>query len=77
MRLAREPSLAILNQNWHTFLAADLNVLANGQSKSADRFQTTLDLIVPQSGTYSRVKLRNASKDPLVVSSLGQVRVPI
>ena len=69
MRLAREPSLAISNQNWCTFLAADLNVPANGQSKSADQLRTTLELIVPQSGTYSRVKLRNASKDPLVWQS--------
>jgi hypothetical protein len=66
MRLAKEPSLAISNQHWRTFLAANLNAPADGRTKAANRIRTTLDLIIPQSDTYSGVKIRNSSKDPLV-----------
>jgi hypothetical protein len=66
MRLAKEPSLAILNQHWRTFLAANLNAPANGRTKAANRIRTTLDLIIPQSDTHSGVKIQNSSKDPLV-----------
>jgi hypothetical protein len=66
MRLAKEPSLAISNQHWRTFLAANLNAPADGRTKAANHIRTTLDLIIPQSDTYSGVKIRNSSKDPLV-----------
>ena len=68
MRLAKEPSLAISNQHWRTFLAADLNTpaIANSQTKAANRLRNTLDLIIPQSDTYSGVKMRKTSKDPFV-----------
>jgi len=66
MRLAKEPSLAISNQQWRTFLAANLNAPADGQTKAANRIRNTLALIIPQSDTYSGVKLRNSSEDPLV-----------
>jgi hypothetical protein len=66
MRLAKEPSLAISNQHWRTFLAANLNAPVDGQTKAANRIRHTLDLIIPQSDTYSGVKIRNSSNDPLV-----------
>jgi hypothetical protein len=66
MRLAKEPSLAILNQHRRTFLAANLNAPVDGQTKAANRIRNTLDLIIPQSDTYSGVKMRNSSMDLLV-----------
>jgi hypothetical protein len=65
MRLAKEPSLAISNQHWRTFLTANLNAPADKQTKAANRIRSTLDLIIPKSDTYSGVKLRTPS-DPLV-----------
>jgi hypothetical protein len=65
MRLAKEPSLAISNQHWRTFLAANLNTPVDGQTKAANRIRNTLDLIIPQSDTYSGVKMRKFS-GPLV-----------
>ena len=66
MRLAKEPSLAISSQHWRTFLAANLNAPADKQTKAANRLRNTLDLIMPPSDSYSGVKMRNPSKDPLV-----------
>jgi len=65
MRLAKEPSLAISNQHWRTFLAAKLDARLDGQTKAANCLQQTLDLIIPKSDTYSGVKMRT-SKEPLV-----------
>jgi len=65
MRLAREPSLAISNQDWRTFLAANLDALADGRTKAATRIRNTLALIIPQPDTYSGVKMRKSS-GPLV-----------
>ena len=65
MRLAREPSLAISNQDWRTFLAANLDAPADGRTKAATRIRNTLALIIPQSNTYSGVKMRKSS-GPLV-----------
>ena len=65
MRLANEPSLATSNQHWRTFLAADLKAPADGRTKAANRIRNTLDLIIPQSSTYSGVKMRKSS-GPLV-----------
>jgi len=65
MRLAKEPSLATSNQHWRTFLAADLKAPTDGRTKAANRIRNTLDLIIPQSDTYSGVKMRKAS-GPLV-----------
>ena len=66
MRLANEPSLTLSSQHWRTFLAANLNAPADGQTKAANRLRNTLDLIIPKSDTYSGVKMRNSSMDPLV-----------
>jgi hypothetical protein len=65
MRLAKEPSLATSNQHWRTFLAADLKAPVDGRTKAANRIRNTLDLIMPQSSTYSGVKMRTSS-GPLV-----------
>src|SRR5258708_24081424 len=65
MRLAKEPSLTTSNQHWRTFLAADLNPPTDGRTKAANRVRNTLDLIIPQSDTYSGVKMRKSS-GPLV-----------
>jgi hypothetical protein len=67
MRLAKEPSIALSNQNWRTFLAADINARADKQTKAADRLRNTIDLVIPRSGTYSglNLKTRNSSKAPL------------
>ena len=66
MRLAREPSLAISNQHWRTFLAANLNAPVDGQTKAANRIRNTLDLIIPQSDSHSGLKMGSSSTDPLV-----------
>jgi hypothetical protein len=65
MRLAKEPSLATSNQHWRTFLAAGLKAPTDGRTKAANRVRNTLDLIIPQSDTYSGVKMRKSS-GPLV-----------
>ena len=52
MCVAKEPSLAMSNQNWHTFLAIDINTPEKGETKAACCHQESLELLLPNSDMY-------------------------
>ena len=66
MRLEREPSLAMSNQNWHTFLTIDLDVQETGKTKAANRRREILGLLMAKSKLDPEVKMRSTSRGPLV-----------
>lgn len=66
MRLQREPSLAMSNQHWRTFLAMDLSVPEKGSTKAAKRRQDVMGMLVPKSSIYPGVQTRSTSKQLLV-----------
>jgi len=66
MRLEREPSLTMSNQNWRTFLTIDLNVLEKGETKAANHCREILDKLIPKSDLYPEVKMRSTFNGPLV-----------
>jgi hypothetical protein len=66
MRLQTEPSLAMSSQHWRTFLSMDLSVLEKGSTKAAKRRQDILDMLLPNSSTYSEVQKRSTAKELLV-----------
>jgi hypothetical protein len=65
MRVETEPSLAMSNQTWRTFLAMDANASEKKDTKAARRRQESFDLLMPKSDTYPELKLR-CSTGPLV-----------
>jgi len=58
MHVVKEPSLAIPNQHWRTFLSIDLNVPGKENTKAAHRRQEVLEMIMPKSNMYPEVKMR-------------------
>ena len=67
MRVANEPSLALSNQHWRTFLSVDNNTVpGNGDTKAARRRQEALDIILPNSNTYPGVERQNSLIGPIV-----------
>ena len=61
MRVANEPSLALSNQSWRTFLSIDNAVLEKGETKASEtkaalRCQEALDIILPNSDMYPGVE---------------------
>jgi hypothetical protein len=71
MRLANEPSLALSNQSWRSFLSIDDAVLEKGGmgekggTKTALRRQGVLDIILPNSNTYPGVERRSGLMGPI------------
>jgi len=66
MRVAKEPSLAISNQCWRTYLSMDDSVLGNGNTKAGRRRRETLDLILPDPDMYHGVEKRSGLMGPVV-----------
>ena len=66
MRVEKEPSLAMSNQTWRTFLAMDTNALERGNTKAAQRRQQCLSLLMPNSKMYPEVTIRSGSMGPIV-----------
>src|SRR6266498_3017506 len=68
MRLEKESSLAMSNQNWRTLLSIDFNVPEKGprETKAARRRQESLAMLMPTSDMYPGVKMRSGSMGPMV-----------
>jgi hypothetical protein len=67
MRVEKEPSLAMSNQNWRTFLSIDFDIDAlKKETKAARRRQDSLDLVMPKSDMYPKVELRSGLKGPVI-----------
>ena len=66
MRVATEPSLAMSNQMWRTFLSIDNSVPEKGETKSARRRQEALDIILPNTHKYPGVKRRSGLMGPII-----------
>lgn len=65
MRVAKEPSLALSNQSWRTFLSIDNAVLGKGETKALHRRQEVLGIILPNSDMYPGVERRNDLMGPI------------
>jgi hypothetical protein len=66
MRVAIEPSLALSNQSWRTFLSIDNTVPEKGETKAARRRQEVLDILLPSPEMYPGVEKRSSSMGPMV-----------
>ena len=66
MRVANEPSLALSNQSWRTYLSIDNTVPGKGDTKAARRRQETLDMLLPKTDMYSGVERQSGSMGPIV-----------
>jgi hypothetical protein len=66
MRVAKEPSLALSNQSWRTYLSIDNTILGKGDTKAARRRQEALDMILPNTDMYPEVGRRSGSMGPIV-----------
>jgi len=66
MRLAKEPSLALSNQSWRTFLSIDNNLPEKGETKAARRRREVLDTVLPDTDVYPGVERRSSLKGPIV-----------
>ena len=64
--MAKEPSLALSNQSWHTFLLIDNTVLEKGETKAVHCCQEVLDIILPSPDMYPRVEKRSSLMGPIV-----------
>jgi hypothetical protein len=60
MRVTKEPSLAMSNQAWRTFLAIDFDAPKNGETKAGRRRQESLHLLMPKSDMYPEVTMRSS-----------------
>jgi hypothetical protein len=70
MRVAEEPSLALSNQSWRTFLAIDnKTILGKGETKAARRRQEVMDMISPSTDKYPGVRNRSGLMGPMVWQS--------
>jgi hypothetical protein len=65
MRVAKEPSLALSNQHWRTFLSIDYTLPEKGETKAARRRQEALDIILPKSDMYPGVEKRSSLTGPI------------
>ena len=66
MCVAKEPSLALSNQSWHTFLLIDNTVIEMGETKAARCCQEVLDIILPNPDMYPRVEKWSSLMGPIV-----------
>lgn len=67
MRVEKEPSLAMSNQTWRTFLSTDTTASGpeKGETKAAFRRQESLNMLLPSTDMYPEVKLRGTSMGPI------------
>jgi hypothetical protein len=66
MRVAKEPSLALSNQSWRTFLSIDNTVSQKGETKAARSRQEVLDIMLPSPDMYPGVEKRSGLMGPIV-----------
>ena len=66
MHVAKEPSLALSNQSWCTFLLNDNTVTGKGETKAAHRCQQVLDILLPNPDIYPRVEKQSGLMGPIV-----------
>ena len=66
MHVAKEPSLALSNQSWRTFLSIDKTVPENGETKAVHHSQEVLDIILPNPNLYPGVEKRSSLMGPIV-----------
>jgi hypothetical protein len=68
MRGAKEPSLALSNQSWRTYLSIDHTqaVSGKGDTKAARHRQEILDMLLPNTNMYPEVVGRSGSMGPIV-----------
>jgi hypothetical protein len=66
MRVANEPSLALSNQSWRTYLSIDNTVPGKSDTKAARCRQEVLELILPSTDMYPGVERRSDLKGPVV-----------
>ena len=66
MHVAKEPSLALSNQHWCTFLSTDNAVLEKGETKAVHHRQEVLDIILPKSDMYPGVEKQSGLMGPIV-----------
>ena len=66
MRVAKEPSLALSNQSWRTFLSIGNTVPEKGETRAARRLQEALDIILPNSDLYPGVEKQSSLMGPIV-----------
>ena len=66
MRVVKEPSLALSNQSWRTYLSIDNTVPGKEDTKAARRRQETLDMLLPNTDMYPGVERRSGSMGPIV-----------
>jgi hypothetical protein len=66
MRVAQEPSLALSNQSWRTFLSMDNTVPEKGETKAARRRQEVLDILLPSPELYPGVEKQSGLMGPIV-----------
>ena len=66
MHVAKEPSLAMSNQSWHTFLSMDISVLEKGETKAAHRRQEALGKLLPNLNMYLGVEKWSSLMGPIV-----------
>ena len=66
MRVAKEPSLALSNQSWRTFLSIDNTVPEKGETKAGRRRQEVLDMLLPNPDMYPGVEKRSGLMGPIV-----------
>ena len=66
MHVAKESSLALSNQSWHTFLSNDNTVSRKGETKAAHRLQEVLDILLPNPDIYPGVEKQSGLMGPIV-----------
>jgi hypothetical protein len=66
--MAKEPSLALSNQSWHTFLSIDNTSLGNlkEETKAAHCHKEVLDILLPNPDMYPRLEKQSSSIGPIV-----------
>src|SRR5271168_2196284 len=65
MRVAKEPSLALSNQSWCTFLSMGNTVPEKGETKAARRCQEVLDILLPSPELYPGVGKQSGLMGPI------------
>jgi hypothetical protein len=66
--MAKEPSLALSNQSWHTFLSIDNTSLGNlkEETKAACCCKEVLDILLPNPDMYLRLEKQSSLTGPIV-----------
>jgi hypothetical protein len=69
MRVANEPSLAMSNQSWRTFLAIDNTKPGKEGTKAARRRQEAMDMLLPSTDMYPGVGNGSGLMGPIIWQS--------